>query len=217
MKIFRKSICLLVLLSVLLCGCGSRKKEYTFNLAESAEQQIETGIEQQNDGTAAQQNDSTATLQNDSEGMKQKDGSSLQQLYVHVCGAVYSPGVVTVPEGSRAEAAVAAAGGMTAEADDAYVNLAALVEDGQKLYIPTKEEALRLETSAEAEEKGLVNINRADAGTLCTLPGIGESKAADIIAYRQKYGDFQTIEDIMKVPGIKESAFAKIEGSITVD
>ena len=147
------------------------------------------------------------------------EGSSHEEepplIYVFVCGAVLRPGVVALPEGSRAEAGVLAAGGMREDADADYVNLAALLTDGEKLYIPTLEEGTALK-QADAAGGGLVNINTADSGLLCTLPGIGESRAADIIAYREQNGAFAGIEDIMKVPGIKESVFEKLKALITV-
>lgn len=141
--------------------------------------------------------------------------SSPALIYVFVCGAVNRPGVVELPEGSRAEAGVVAAGGMREDADADYVNLAAPLTDGEKLYIPTAEEGMALE-QGDAGGSGLVNINTADAALLCTLPGIGESRASDIIAYREKNGVFSRIEDLMKVPGIKEGAFGKLKDLITV-
>ena len=86
-----------------------------------------------------------------------------QMIYVYVCGAVRDPGVVEVPEGSRAEEALRLVGGMTAEADPFYVNLAETVTDGQKLYFPTLEEAETLEAEVKATAEGLVNINTASA------------------------------------------------------
>lgn len=136
-------------------------------------------------------------------------------IYVFVCGAVRQPGVVALPDGSRAEAGVLAAGGMREDADVDYVNLAAPLTDGEKLYIPTLEEGALLKQE-DAGGGGLVNINTADAALLCTLPGIGESRASDIIAYREQNGAFDKIEDIMKVPGIKEGAFEKLKDLITV-
>ena len=65
-------------------------------------------------------------------------------------------------------------------------------------------------------KSGLVNINTADEEQLKTLPGIGDSKAAAILAWREENGRFETIEDIMKVSGIKEGAFSKIKDKITV-
>lgn len=138
----------------------------------------------------------------------------LQQIMVHVCGAVHSPGVISLPEDSRVIDAINLAGGMTTEADGAYLNLAAYVCDGEKVYVPTVEEVFLW--AIQQGQAVRVNINLADEERLCTLPGIGESKARDIIAYREEYGEFQDIEDIMKVPGIKESSFLRIKDLIAV-
>ena len=94
------------------------------------------------------------------------------------------------------------------------VNLADWITDGQMLYFPTKEEARQAGTKTA---QGLVNINTADAAQLCTLPGIGESRAADIIAYRERNGGFDSCEDIMKVPGIKTNVYEKIRDKIRAD
>lgn len=142
-------------------------------------------------------------------------------ICVYVCGAVRDSGVVFLPEGSRAADALEAAGGFAPEAAEEAVNLAARVSDGEKLYFPTREEyASRPEEygarTEGTEAAGLVNINTADAAQLCTLPGIGESRAADIIAYRDSHGGFSACEDIMKVSGIKESVYQRISGKISV-
>ncbi|MCM1119185.1 MAG: helix-hairpin-helix domain-containing protein [bacterium] len=134
------------------------------------------------------------------------------QIYVHVCGQVRQPGVVKLPDGSRAWEAVEAAGGLTEEAQEAAVNLAAALRDGEKLYIPCVGEYVE-----EAANSGLINLNTADVDRLQTLSGIGESRAADIVSYRERHGAFRTIEEIMQVPGIKESIYEKIRDQITVD
>ncbi len=140
-----------------------------------------------------------------------------QMFRVYVCGAVKEPGVVSLPQGSIAEDALLAAGGFSENAWRDYVNLAERVTDGEKLYFPSLDERDSWEETADqAAVSGAVNINTADAALLCTLPGIGESKAGDIIAYREKNGNFATKEDIMKVPGIKESVYEKISDKITV-
>lgn len=151
-----------------------------------------------------------------SETVQEPSKAAPQTVYVYVCGAVRDPGVVEVPEGSRAEEALWLAGGMTAEADPFYVNLAETVTDGQKLYFPTLEEAETLEAEVKAAAEGLVNINTASVEELCTLPGIGASRAADIVLYREKNGAFQKKEDIMKVSGIKQNAYDKLCDKITV-
>lgn len=139
-----------------------------------------------------------------------------QEICVYVCGAVGSPGVVFLPDGSRAADALEAAGGFAPEAAEEAVNLAAKVSDGEKLFFPHREEYEAQAEAAEAAASGLVNINTADAAQLCTLPGIGTSRAADIIAYREANGDFVACEDIMRVPGIKESVYNKLSGKIAV-
>ncbi len=136
-------------------------------------------------------------------------------IMVYVCGAVQTPGVVALDAESRVVDAIGLAGGMTNEADADYMNLAAKLKDGEKIYVPTTEEVLLWEKNQK--ERGLINLNTADKEALCTLPGIGESKAQDIIAYREEYGEFQTPEDIMKVPGIKENLFQKIKSYVKVE
>lgn len=108
-----------------------------------------------------------------------------QTVYVYVCGAVRTPGVVEVPEGSRAAEALELAGGMTTEADPFYVNLAEIVTDGQKLYFPTASEAEELEAAGEGGRRGTrehqhgirrgivyASGNRSIQGSgYCALPG----------------------------------------------
>ncbi|MCR5674157.1 MAG: ComEA family DNA-binding protein [Lachnospiraceae bacterium] len=156
-------------------------------------------------------------------------------IVVHVCGAVREPGVYTLDAGSRVCQAVEAAGGFSPDADEACVNQAQILTDGTRLRIPTGEETAAaanggepgaqdpvIVTAGAAEEgnrtpaDGRININTADAETLCRLHGVGESTAAKIIAWRETNGRFRRIEDIMQVSGIKEKLFAKIKDDITV-
>lgn len=138
-----------------------------------------------------------------------------RQICVHVCGQVCQPGVVMLPEGSRAWEAVEAAGGLSGDAEESAVNLASVLRDGERLYIPSVGEKIS-ETDSRTDG-GLVNLNTADAAGLQTLPGIGESRAADILSYREKNGGFRSVEEIMQVPGIKESIYEKIKDKITTD
>ena len=167
-----------------------------------------------------------------------------QEIVVHICGAVNNSGVFFLEEGERVYHAIELAGGLKADADGDYINQALLLEDGMKIVIPTKDETKRWkekEQEAEAkpyeegeaetfyvqyaesdsstvgdEKSGKVNLNTADEKMLCTLPGIGTSRAKSIIDYRTKNGVFKRIEDVMKVSGIKEAAFEKIKDFITV-
>lgn len=135
-------------------------------------------------------------------------------LFVHICGEVEKPGVYELTEGSRVYEAVEEAGGFTEKAAADYVNLAQILEDGWKIEIPSKEG--QTEVFAGIADDGRVDINTAAKEELLTLPGIGESRAESIIAYREKSGGFSRIEDIMKVEGIKEGMFAKMKDKICV-
>ena len=139
-------------------------------------------------------------------------------IYVHICGAVINPGVYQVPVGTRVYQALELAGGSS---DDAYlsgINLADKLADGQKVYIPAEGENAEgiLSTDSGGVQSVMVNINTASEAELMTLPGIGQSRAKDIINYRVKNGFFESIDDIMKVSGIKEAAFEKIKDLIKV-
>ena len=148
-------------------------------------------------------------------------------IYVDVAGAVRTPGVVKLARGARVYEAIELAGGFAKDAAISAVNQASVLQDGQQLYIVTVEEQktkqlssseVSLETSGEGRvaDAGKVNINQASEEELMTLPGIGASKAADIVRYREEQGRFEQIEDIMNISGIKEAVFGKIKDKITV-
>lgn len=145
-------------------------------------------------------------------------------VWVHICGKVISPGVYRLPVGSRVFQAVEAAGGFSEDAACDFLNLAGTVSDGMQIYVPGAEEVkegnVPLQTGGEGSETSKedrrININTATKEELMTLKGIGESRAEDIIRFREDSGKFRKIEDIMKVPGIKEAGFRKIKDSIIV-
>ena len=123
-----------------------------------------------------------------------------------------------MPAGTRVYQALELAGGSS---DDAYlsgINLADKLADGQKVYIPAEGENAEgiLSTDSGGVQSVMININTASEAELMTLPGIGQSRAKDIINYRVKNGLFESIDDIMKVSGIKEAAFEKIKDLIKV-
>ena len=153
----------------------------------------------------------------DSSDDSTKDDSNTD-IYVHICGAVINPGVYQVPVGTRVYQALELAGGSS---DDAYlsgINLADKLADGQKVYIPSEGENAEgiLSIDSGGVQSVMININTASEAELMTLPGIGQSRAKDIINYRVKNGLFESIDDIMKVSGIKEAAFEKIKDLIKV-
>jgi competence protein ComEA len=144
-------------------------------------------------------------------------------LSVYVSGAVQESQVVTLPVGSLVADALDAAGGPAPNADLSAVNLAAPVANHQQILIPSQAQSPEPETKepeskdvSSTEAPDTLDLNRATAEELQTLPGIGASRAQDIIAYRESNGPFQRIEEIQDVSGIGEGIFAQIEPYITV-
>ena len=142
-------------------------------------------------------------------------------IFVHVEGAVAAPGLFELSEGSRVYDAIQAAGGFTEDARHDAVNLARVLTDGEQIIVPTiQTEGGSDDTPSTAASPGTaagkVNINTADAATLDTLPGIGASTAAKIVADREANGPFKTIEDLKRVSGIGDKKFTQLEGCITV-
>jgi competence protein ComEA len=130
-------------------------------------------------------------------------------LTIYVNGAVATPGVFTLPEGSRIEAAVTAAGGFLPSAEEANINLATLLTDGQQINVPGIVDTSHVNV-------GRVNINTATVTELNGLPGIGPTTAQAIVDFRQQNGPFQTIQDILKVPGIGPATFDNIKNFINI-
>ncbi len=142
-------------------------------------------------------------------------------IVVHITGAVPRPGVYALPQGARVQDAISAAGGFLADADKTGINLARLLEDGEKLDIPLAEgsslvvEPVSVPTESAASTE-LIDINNASQSELETLPGIGPTTAQKIIDYREENGPFQMTEDIMNVSGIGPGTYERIKDLITV-
>ncbi len=141
-------------------------------------------------------------------------------VIVYITGAVPRPGVYALPKNARVQDAISAAGGFLAEAEKSQINLAALLEDGEKLDIPYLEGASPvLGTPVPAvvtSTTELIDINIASAAELETLPGIGPTTAQKIIDYREQNGPFLSTEDIINVPGIGPGTYERIKDLITV-
>lgn len=186
----------------LLCGCGARNNVYLEkNTGETGELCVTEAL--------------SATETEEPDGAKEE-----KTCLVYVCGAVVSPGVYELDDGSRIYEAVELAGGFMEEAAEDALNLAESVTDGQMIRIPTEEEqeaAGRQGAEADSAADGKLDLNRADVAALMELPGIGQSKAEAIVGYREEHGSFSQAEDLMKVEGIKEGVFDKIKDRIKVD
>ena len=140
------------------------------------------------------------------------------KIKVYVTGAVNTPGVVELEEDSRIEDAIELAGGITSEAILDNVNLAYVLQDGQKLNIPKSydaEEYLTIENGIgvieEETEREKVNINTDNVDELMKLPGVGESLAKKIIDYKNQNGKFKNIEDLKNVSGIGDKKFESLK------
>ena len=164
------------------------------------------------------------------------DTAGSGQIVVDVDGAVAHPGLYKLPADSRVQAALAAAGGLSPQADAHRINRAAKLHDGQKLYVLSQGESTpplaassgqgcegQACTSAEggvagsdAEGQGLVNINTANATQLTQLPGVGPAIAQKIIDYRTANGPFTSVDDLTKVPGIGAAKLAQIKSHARV-
>ena len=143
--------------------------------------------------------------------------TSADALTVHVAGAVNSPGLYKLPEGSRVADALSKAGGASPDALLDNLNLAARLKDGEKVLVPRRSEV----TGDTGEVAGagfttLVNLNIANAEELDKLPGVGPSLAQRIIEYRKKNGSFSSVEELDNVEGIGPSKMEALKDLVTI-
>lgn len=203
---------LAILLSCGVCACA--KEEIVLDTAAGsafATQEEPAAGDAESDGAPAPGESASGDMSADREE---------NICYVYLCGAVKCPGVYEAPAGTRLFQLIEQAGGLLPEAAAESLNLAELVEDGVRVRVPTLEEAAApeagVENKAAEAADGRLNINTADSGQLMTLPGIGEAKAAAIIAYREAHGAFNAPEELKQVEGIKDGVYRKIEGCIKI-
>ncbi|MBG6213500.1 MAG: helix-hairpin-helix domain-containing protein [Cryobacterium sp.] len=143
-------------------------------------------------------------------------------IFVHVLGAVVRPGLFQLHDGARVMDAIAAAGGVTAEADPAGVNLARILSDGEQFYVPRQGEVPPALTAAPAGSAGAnapaakVNLNTATVADLDSLPRIGPTMAQRIIDYRTTNGRFTSVDGLRDVAGIGDKTFEALKDLITV-
>lgn len=135
------------------------------------------------------------------------------QLYVHVSGAVASPGLYRLRDGSRVVDAIAVAGGFGDDADESGVNLARPVADGEQLVVPRVGESTAGQAAAG---DGRVNLNSATLEELDTLPRIGPAMAQRIVEWRTANGRFTSVEDLLAVPGIGDKMLETLRELVVV-
>jgi competence protein ComEA len=136
-------------------------------------------------------------------------------IVVHVAGAVAEPGLVELSQGARVADAIAAAGGMTDDALETAINLAAPVDDGVQVVVPVAGEFV-VGVAGSGTGDGRVYVNRASESELDALPGVGPVLAAEIVAHRDIHGPFAVVEDLLDVPGIGEAKLASMRDSVAI-
>lgn len=171
------------------------------------------------------QTEQTSSSQEQLEEVSTEESEEPSQLVIDVKGAVEKPGLYTLEVGSRVNDAVEAAGGLTSQADPKSINLAQKLSDEAVVYVASKDENISVVASTTAssamspEEKStsLVNLNTATEADLQTISGIGDKRAADIIAYREANGGFKSVDDLNNVSGIGDKTMESIRPYVTVD
>ena len=220
-------------------SCAYSGENPSLTIASVDDKQVMTDQNNVVDQDGAQENQSEDVqseedIQSEIETKQSDKGDQKEDwIYAHICGAVVNPGVYKAEQGARIVDFITLSGGLIPEADGDYINQAETVSDGQRIYIPTKEEANDLdlkeyikgysslgdtvEANVSTEKEKLVNLNEASANELMELPGIGQAKANSIIEYRKQHGPFKSTEELMNIPGIKEGLFNQISSKVTVD
>ena len=229
-------VCSVILLLGTFSGCRTDPQDILLGTEEPVTEEVSGEIpvlKSESENVKQEESEENASSEiKDSEYPEADDTG--KTVFVYVCGAVCQPGVYELSAQSRAYEAVAMAGGLLENARSDAVNLAEVLTDGQKLHIPyigedahtvktmSREDAVAAAsgqtTATDSKEAtdATVNINTATVDMLMTLKGIGQTRAEDIIAYREKHGSFQNKEDIMNVDGIKQGTYDKIKDNISV-
>lgn len=199
------SLLALVLVLALLAGMGSRLGSF------HSEAVAKSPINMQSE--------------NDAQGPALEQSGTVAQFFVHVAGAVVSPGVVVLAPGSRVVDAIDKAGGPAHDADLDALNLARTVVDGEQIRVLRLGEISSTGTSdtssgsadpigggasTRTDGRGCVNLNTADALALESLDGIGPALAKRIVSYREKSGSFESVDDLDAVPGIGSALVERI-------
>jgi len=158
----------------------------------------------------------------DNEEAKKEDAiKETKEIVVHVSGRVKNPGVISILQGSRVNDAIQKAGGVLKDADLDGLNLASILNDGEKIYVPKIGQSSHIMPNTQASSQTalrttIININTAPISELDKIPGVGPSTAQKIIDYRKANGLFASIEDIKNISGIGEKKFEKIKNYITI-
>lgn len=176
---------------------------------------------------------SSSTKSDSSEGGQVLAGESataedqskgIDRIVVDVKGEVKQAGLYELEVGSRVDDAIKAAGGVTDKADPKSINLAQKLEDEAIVYVASMEEGVSVIPESKAtlssdgtESSGKIDLNKATADDLQTIPGIGEKRAQDIIAYRESQGAFHSIDELKEISGIGDKTLEKLASYVRID
>jgi competence protein ComEA len=201
-KFFRHKKVIIVIAVILLIICGIVYKNTVYDTQVVFIEELEKPMENQESKSDFKEEVTTIT--------------------VYVCGSVLNVKNVTLPKESRVEDAIKLAGGVTENAEINGINMAQKLSDEDMVYVPQKGEIIEVgsKTSNIAPspaKKGKLNINKASAEQLDTLPGVGPSTAQKIIEYRNTRGGFKSIEELNNVSGIGNEKYKDLIDLITVD
>ena len=138
------------------------------------------------------------------------------EIFVHIVGEVASPGIYQLDSGSRIVDVVFAAGGFSKSADQASINLAREVTDGEQVVVFQVGAAPQLPGTSPSNVSSLISLNRATQSELENLPGVGPALAGRMIDWRTANGGFKKKEDLLNISGIGDKLFAGIKDEVTL-
>ena len=226
-KLIRRSlmailVCLLVMAGLLIELQADRSQWQNQPDAPSSPAASDTDLSDHDSADHQQGHPSEDNASESNAGEKQDEANQLSELIpVYLVGAVENPGIYLVEPGIYLYELVEMADGMTEDAAAEHINLVMQIMTNQKIFLPTREEAQRnpalLPVSGDPDTQTampLININTASQSELEKLPGVGPVTARAIIDHREKHGRFKRPEDIMQVPGIKESRYQALQDYI---
>lgn len=225
------AIAIVVIIGILLWAKKDKEKNEDYLDDFTGERQEEV-----RHANMEKQNKVKNTSNNNSDKVKPNQDSKPQEVTCDISGAVKNQGVYTLKNGARLNDLIETAGGPTRNAELKKVNRAMILHDQDKIHIPYNGEKIKaaeivssvgasannsamvpVENAPDAQTNGAkVNLNTASEQELQTLNGIGEKKAQQIIAYRQKNGQFKKIEDLKQVSGIGDKTFETLKGQLEV-
>lgn len=217
-KIIISVILIIILITAFLIYIFITNEEYSsMDLEATVVEKSENIVESEGKNTSENVNNNQVT-------------EDKEEIAVHITGEVKKQGIIYLEKGSRVADAIKKAGGETKNADLSQINLAYILQDGQKIYVPNKNEKISQyiteksgnndteenTTSNSNKEDKKVNINTANQSELDQLPGIGPSIAQKIIEYREENGNFKNIQELQNVKGIGNAKYEEIKDNVTV-